>query len=107
MTRIKAGVDIGELRAVMVVGLMVAQEAFGAVGKELVVTSGDDSKHSKNSLHYQNKALDLRTRHLAPGEGESIVAQMQDNLGNDWDIILEDDHIHMEYDPSPPGWSTT
>jgi len=30
------------------------------VGSELVITSGNDSSHGPNSLHYKNRAIDTR-----------------------------------------------
>lgn len=70
----------------------------------LVITSGNDSIHSPNSLHYQDLAIDLRANNLNDAEANAIIAELRSDLGNDYDIIYENsgtanDHIHIEYDP--------
>jgi len=62
---------------------------------ELVITSGRDGKHGLNSLHYQGLAVDLRTWNLLA----TVVARIRAELGSDFEVILEKDHIHIEYDP--------
>ena len=47
------------------------------------------------SLHYQGKAFDLRTWHVI----EEVAKQLRTYLGKDYDVIVEKDHIHVEYDP--------
>ena len=66
------------------------------------VTSANDSTHGVNSLHYKNKAWDIRTKNIVGDklvEAQEWVAKMKLVLGDDYDIILERDHIHCEYDP--------
>jgi len=65
------------------------------------VTSANDSAHMSGSLHYENKAFDLRTWNIVGGEksAEFWVARMALALGGDYDVILEKDHIHIELDP--------
>lgn len=64
-------------------------------GVEAVITSGRDGKHMEGSLHYQGKAFDLRTWHVI----EEVAKQLRTYLGKDYDVIVEKDHIHCEYDP--------
>jgi hypothetical protein len=70
------------------------------------VTSANDSIHGVNSLHYKNRAYDIRTRNIAGflqrsknALAKEWVAKMKLVLGDDYDIIFERDHIHCEYDP--------
>jgi hypothetical protein len=69
------------------------------VGREAVITSARDGLHMKNSLHYQGKAIDLRTYDMKPGGAEAVVRELRVTLGRDFDVVLESDHIHLEYDP--------
>lgn len=68
------------------------------------VTSANDLKHKENSKHYSNDAFDIRTRNVVNGKTDvqRWVAKMRGALGLDYDIILEVDHIHAEYDPKSP-----
>lgn len=63
-----------------------------------VITSANDSKHGVDSLHYKNLAWDLRTNNLDKDKIEEIARMLRVNLGNDWDIIVETDHLHVEMD---------
>jgi hypothetical protein len=73
--------------------------AFSAVGKPCVVTSGRDGQHQVNSKHYTNEALDFRTFHLQGNELSTVVQTLKDTLGQDFDVVIEATHIHLEYDP--------
>lgn len=66
-------------------------------GKELVITSLNDGKHKKDSLHYSGKAADLRIWELQ--DPSLFCAELAQALGDDFDVVLERDHIHLEYDP--------
>jgi len=65
------------------------------------VTSGNDSTHKKNSKHYSNEAFDIRTLNLIDGRDAAIqwVTRMKEGLGVKYDVVLEKDHIHVEFDP--------
>jgi len=53
----------------------------------------------RNSLHYKGLAIDLRTRDLKSGVAEKLIRLLKEKLGRSYDIVLEPDHIHLEYDP--------
>lgn len=98
--RLKDGVRVHGLRPEMVIVLLAAYEVFEAtLGVELVVTSAIDGKHSRGSLHYVGQALDLRIRHMTEGEPEKAAVALRARLGKDYDVILESNHIHVEFQP--------
>jgi hypothetical protein len=70
-----------------------------AHGYQLTVTSGLDSTHSAESLHYEGLAEDYRTRDVAPSQLSGMVSEARAILGRDYDVVLESDHLHVEYDP--------
>ena len=100
---VKAGVDLTGLSREIQSALAAADEAWRSIGRTLTVTSGVDSHTT--GLHPVGRALDLRTRDLAPGEAAAMVAELRRRLGRDYDVILESDHIHMEFDPKGGAWS--
>ena len=66
------------------------------------ITSANDSKHMDGSLHYANRAYDIRTYNIVGPTmdiAKTWVARMKLALGGHYDIILEIDHIHAEYQP--------
>ena len=68
-------------------------QKFGVA--EAVITSGRDGVHKEGSFHYQGKAFDLRTWHVL----EALNAALKEEFGPHYDVLLEKDHIHVEYDP--------
>lgn len=78
---------------------IVADQVYAKYGADVVITSAKDGRHSEHSLHYQGLALDLRTWNLRGREME-VCAELQKALGDKYDVVLESDHIHLEYDPS-------
>lgn len=67
----------------------------------LWITSANDSKHMDGSLHYKNRAFDIRIWNVEGGidEVKRWVVKMQTCLNDDYDVVLEKDHIHQEFDP--------
>jgi len=81
--------------------LMVASEVYAYYDYECVVTSGHEqtAKHSYGSKHYDGAAFDLRTRHMATGDADRVSNDLSARLGLDYDVILENDHLHVEQHP--------
>ena len=63
-----------------------------------VITSANDGKHMVGSLHYKDLAWDLRTNNLDSDRVAEIAHMLRVDLGSDWDIVVEKDHLHCEYD---------
>jgi len=95
---IKAGVDISRLERNTRRGLQKADDLFDSNGQEIVITSTYEGNHGAGSLHYANQAFDIRKPRINP---VLRLSQLSGSLGNDFDVIVESDHIHIEYDPKP------
>lgn len=97
----KKSAKIEGLKPEMVLGLMILERLWGVLGfdSDLVVTSGVDGKHSPNSLHYKGRALDIRTRDLTPEQKSLLTAELKKCAGDEYDIVLEETHLHFEFDP--------
>lgn len=66
------------------------------------VTSANDGEHMVGSKHFLNHAFDIRIWNIqgdAHSKARVWVERMARVLGLDYDVILESDHIHAEYDP--------
>lgn len=97
---IKPGVRIFGIRPEIVVALSVADGVYReAVQREMVVTSVIDGQHMDGSLHYAGAAADLRTHDLTEAQAWGITELLKLRLGGDFDVILEADHIHIEFQP--------
>lgn len=98
----KPGVRIAFLRTALFHAVHVADQVYAAHGEpETVVTSGTEGTHSPGSLHYVGLAVDLRLT-SGRGKAEAIRRQLAERLGADFDVVLENDHIHIECQPKQP-----
>lgn len=96
---IKQGVDLRGLQPQMVLAYILIQGVYARHGYPCVITSCSDSKHGPNSLHYKGLALDLRTRDVLPETMGVMVLEIKQVLGPQFDVVLEKDHLHVEWDP--------
>lgn len=96
---IKNGVDLSCLKVQILLALVIASEIYKEHKHELVITSACDSEHKKASLHYVGFAVDLRTYFFKDREDEKVRDEIKEKLGEQYDVVLEKDHIHIEYQP--------
>jgi hypothetical protein len=97
---IKPGVKVEGLdAATMGPVLTSALTVWEGIARRPTITSALDGTHSANSLHYKGRALDFRTRDLSEAEKQQVFERMKAQLGLDYDVVLEDTHLHIEYDP--------
>ena len=94
---IKKGVDLRGLTPQMAIAYVIACRCYGQY--DCVITSASDGKHGPNSLHYKGQALDLRTRHMNGQTLQGVYAKLHEALSDQFDVVLEDDHIHVEWQP--------
>jgi hypothetical protein len=101
---IKPGVDLTNLVPQMAIAYTIATILYAKHAKAefCVITSGRDSIHGPHSLHNRDtlcRALDLRTNTMVQATVELIFHDLNAALGDQFDVVLEVDHIHMEFDP--------
>lgn len=102
MLKFKPGVQLTITEAINKIldGVNLAYLGFNV---PCVVTSGSDGKHMKQSKHYTNEALDFRISDIQPQDLQPIVKACKEILGKDFDVVLEGNHLHVEYDPKVKG----
>ena len=82
--------------------VIIFNKVYKSFEIDFVITSVLDGKHAQaHSLHYSGNAFDIRTRNI-PTKGmiDQIVNEIRNRLTKDFDIVLESDHIHIEYQPT-------
>ena len=80
-------------------------------GREAYMTSANDSQHNPGSLHPKGLAADFRIRDpggawaLSQHELDDLISELRLRLNGGgpvnkpFQVVLEQDHIHIEYDP--------
>jgi len=81
--------------AISVVADIYEEYGYG----DLTITSARDSRHSKSSLHYVGEGVDFRVWSVPPKKLEDLCDIIRDRLDDDYDVVNEKDHIHLEFDP--------
>lgn len=96
---IKHGVDVRGLQPEMLLAIQESREIYRAFGVAFVITSVKDGQHMPGSLHFTGQAVDVRTRHLHTDSRALVAEAINRALGTQYDVVLESDHIHIEFDP--------
>lgn len=104
--RVKRGVKLDKLKPEILLCLEAAYHAYKLEGLTITVTSTNDGKHMKGSKHYINQAFDSRIwyfknglfRYLTKQQLNRIKTRCEAWLGKDYDIVIEKDHLHFEWD---------
>lgn len=106
----KNGVSFTDAKREILLAISVAEGVYEKWNKVLVVTSICDGKHKKYSHHYKGLAFDIRTRYFKRKNSNRInitiirkvARELRMVLGSEYQVIIESNHIHIEYDPMIP-----
>lgn len=92
---VRPGNNIG-----LILGIVIADQVFLEFGIDCVITSLNDKKHSRTSLHYADQAVDFRSWTLPPTiNGHDVAREIQARCGKHYDVLFEGDHFHLEFQP--------
>jgi hypothetical protein len=83
----------------------VVELAFAHHGYDSWKTSVNDGEHKAGSLHYVDRAVDYRMKHVDKMDTKlAIWSEIRQLLAPLFDVLFEDagkanEHLHVEYDP--------
>lgn len=98
IVRVLEGVHLDGLHHTMLRVLMAACWIWEQHGVTVLwVTSAVRPDHALGSLHPSGRALDLRRWGLR--DPVAATKELAAWLGTDYDVVLESDHVHVEFDP--------
>ena len=83
----------------MVLGMLVINSVYIKWNVEYVLTSVMEGKHKTYSLHYVGFAQDSRTRDFPPDDLSAVAEDLREALGDEFEVILEGNHFHIEFQP--------
>lgn len=101
---LKHSVRFGNSELAMACALTIVNDVFNKYDYECVITSANDLSHGTGSLHYTDRALDFRSKHIkTSAEKQNILTEIQVRLTKDFDVTFENigtvnEHFHLEYD---------
>ncbi len=102
MVVIKEGVIFKRLKPEIYGLFSLLDRLWSEYGVECVITAANDGKHKVGSLHYQDAALDVRSKNLPSEQAKhDLHAQLMHKLGGDYDVLFESpgqqqEHFHIE-----------
>ena len=102
MISIKPGVDVRGIGQEILLGAVILSGVFWRHGIPLLITSCRDSKHKDGSLHYIGDAVDIRLPSRFNNTDNidlKLLGEGRDALSEQYDLVLEADHLHLEFDP--------
>lgn len=88
------------IRAEVVLAVVAVERIYDGIGQTLVITSVIDGERQRASVSYTRGAF---TVGLPATSHETIRQRISNSLGPDFDVILEDPHIRIEWQPKEPG----
>lgn len=96
---IKNGVNVVGLQKEIIIALPTIDNVVSSEVSCLVITSALEGHHGKGSLHPLGYAIDIRLPYKDELLNVKIVNVLKIRLGKDYDVVLETNHIHIEFDP--------
>ena len=100
--RLKLGAKINGVQPEMLWCMMIIEPILDEYNQELILTSITDGEHSSKSRHYIGYAIDIRTWQLKQDQKTGECAtRMQDALGKEFYVHVEDTHIHIQFNGLP------
>lgn len=104
MLQLKTSVKLTGLQPQMVLAALIADSLYERSSLLLRITSANDSTHKPGSKHYDGLALDLGTK-LEDGSQYTnilkvnLASELRLALGPEYDVVVEANHLHIEFDP--------
>lgn len=97
--QLKTGVKLVGIKPELVLGLLIADSVYRRYDTDMVITSVVDGVHKRKSLHYSGYAADLRIWGFSDKMLQEVANELKKALNGDYDVIIESNHLHLEYDP--------
>lgn len=97
----KQGVKFYGVKTETLAGIMIASFVYYRNGHALTVlklVTENPGVERLRTAHDQGLAFDIRTQMIAKAKQPAMVMSLKDALGDDYDVVLEKDHIHIEFD---------
>lgn len=99
MLKFKTNVKINGIKPEACIIITVVHSIYSVHDIACEVTSVTEGKHSRTSLHYIGHAVDFGIKNLGTVFAKEILEDIKTALTDEFDVLLEKDHIHVEFQP--------
>ena len=73
-------------------------QSLSPPGYEITITSACDGNHKDGSKHYKGTAIDFRTKDFPAAASVNVWGKrLQNRLGDEYFILIEDTHLHAQW----------
>ncbi len=96
---IKKGARVRGIRPEIVLATFIISDVLHNLSHTTTITEGTGGRHGRGSLHFSGNAVDIRTRHIPSAERHGVRYEIARRLNNEFDVVLEATHIHVEFQP--------
>lgn len=90
----------------MVMASILTHQVFQKYNLDLIITAGTEEFypdgtqiHMDGSKHPLGYALDYRSRHIPHAVYTKLCSDIEDAVGNEYQLIRHNRHLHQEFDP--------
>ena len=91
-------VDLAGIQPEIIIAVIICNDVLNSYGEEMTITSCKDGEHIRSSKHYIGHAIDIRTIDIPDDTLMYIYDEIKRKLSIQYDVILGENHIHIEYD---------
>ena len=95
--RLALNVRLQGIRPELLLGIIIISDLCRVSGAKVLITAVLNGLHMRNSLHFVGGAVDFTVELL--GDRAIWVAELKDRLAINYDVVDEDTHIHVEFQP--------
>ena len=99
LRHVKDGVRFSPCTPELIDGIIITTKVLLKYMSNLVITSGSDGIHpagGEHDPHYLGYAFDIRTSELDYHVIPTVVRDLRLELGNQWVVVQESDHLHLQ-----------
>jgi len=83
----------------ILIAIWIADQVFAEMGADqFCITALTDGRHAIDSKHHCGKGVDLRIWGLDEDKRKPAAELIQHRLGAAYFVLLESDHLHIQYD---------
>lgn len=91
--------SIAGIKPEAVLGIIVCMTVFQELHHSFQLSSGIEGPHRDRRLHFVGLSFDISSGSILPQAQRTITCLLIERLGDEFDVVREKDHWHIEFQP--------